>query len=110
MSQRQPHAAHAKKWVDVSWLGQTCDRLVASSVERADGHGPAGGPFKHALVDLILLFLGWKFFTPLKQKLGPHQADTVGPRRIDIPELGEAGDIDHDPNRFTGGCKRGAAE
>ena len=30
--------------------------------------------------------------------------------RIDISELGEAGDIDHDPNGFTGGGKRGAAE
>ena len=42
----------------------------------------------------------------LKQKLGPHQADPVDMGRIEAFELGEAGDIDHDPNQFTSGCKR----
>src|SRR6266851_7865950 len=104
--QRQPHATHAKKWIDVSGLRQAGDRLVTSSVERADRHWLAGGPFNHAPVDLVLLFLGRKLFAPLKQKLGPHQADAVDVGGIEVFELGEAGDIDHDPDKFTAGCKR----
>ena len=57
-----------------------------------------------------MLFLGWKFFATLKQKLGPHQADAVDVGWIETFEFGEASDIDHDPNQFTGGCKRRAIE
>jgi hypothetical protein len=55
---------YAKKRIHIAGLRQTHNRLVAAGVEGADRHGPAGGPFKHALVDLILLFLGWKFSRP----------------------------------------------
>ncbi len=72
MTQRQPYAAHAKKWIEVAGLRQTRDWLVTPGIEGPDGHGPAVGPFKHSLVDLILFFLGRENFAALKQKLGPH--------------------------------------
>ena len=85
MPQRQPHAAHAEKRIDVARLRQARDRLVAAGIEGADGNRLAGGPFDHALVDLILLFLGRELFAPLKQKLGPHQADAVDMRQDRYP-------------------------
>ena len=75
--ERQPHPAHAEKRIEISRLRQSRNRLVAAGIERANGHRPAGGPFGHLPVDLVLLFLARQLFALLKQKLGPHQADAV---------------------------------
>ena len=92
-SQREANAAHAEKRIALARGGEAGDRLVAASVESADSHRLACGPFGEPAIDAILhLLVGQPFAR--EQELRPHQADAVANRRRERRQLVRPGDVD----------------
>ena len=96
-AQRQAQSAHAEKWVCFAVEGDAGDRLVASRVERTDGHRPLAGPFEDPAIGVDLRRLVRRGAAGLEQEFGAHEADAVGVNGV-AGEVAETLNVDQRAN------------
>src|SRR5271166_7071380 len=83
MAQRKTNAAQAEEWVAFAIHGHALDRLVAASVQSANGDRPAVGPGDDAAIGLVLGILVRQGPRSMKQDLSANQANPVANRGIE---------------------------
>src|SRR5260370_3075393 len=104
MGPRQTNAAQAEEWSAFAIHGHARDRLVAASVQSANGDRPAVGPGDDAAIGLVLGILVREGPMSIKQDLSANQANPVANRRIESFKFvsGTGVEVEGDPCSIFG--------